>query len=156
MADAVRIVGISKAAIRKYCGAFPDHVSAGANPNFGAPRRFTVDDLKLFHYVRSRTAGGLGIASVGETLPDALREYDWELPESEQPRDETVAISKAQIERYEDRMIEAQNNIEKQQGQIDDLTKENIDLIAENGFLRGQNEILKQERRGFWGRIFGG
>lgn len=145
--DTTRIIGISKATVRNYARDYSAHLSGGANPSFGATRQFTLEDLRVFAYVRRRTSSGLGKDDVLNSLPAGLNDFEWELPQSEQTLAdvENQLVPNSTLQIWESQM-------QKKDSKIDELTDENKKLIQENGELKGENKILK---RSWWQKLRG-
>ena len=145
--DAVRICGISKATIRNYSKAFGAHLSSGAVPAFGATRRYTVDDLTLFAYVRNRTSSGMCFDDILESLPAGLNDFDWELPLSEKTLEDVEGqiIPNAMLTKWE-------SELKKKDEKIEVLEDENKTLNRKVGELEGE---LKYHRRTWVDKLLG-
>jgi hypothetical protein len=51
VSETARLFGVDRDIIKKWAYIFYDYLSAGANPEKGIPRQFTIDDVRVFAYI---------------------------------------------------------------------------------------------------------
>lgn len=158
MADVIRILNLSKSTVRSYCRDYGAHMSSGATPPLGGTRSFVESDFRLMAYIREQTRNGISKKDVLVSLPNGLRGFEWTMPQGELSAQdlETQVVPQSTLNSWEAAVARQDRQIEKLENDNDELSAENKKLLIENGELRGENRILKQERKGFWGRLFGG
>jgi DNA-binding transcriptional MerR regulator len=69
--EVATLLQVSAPSVRRWAGAFAEHLSGAATPPAGAERRFSRDDVRLLAYAKRRLDLGLPIAIVAQELPTA-------------------------------------------------------------------------------------
>lgn len=80
-------LGITIITLRRWCVAFGDHLSPGANPLPGVARRFTYRDREVLRYVKQERDQGRSLAEIADQLVD-LSFPDIVDPTDDQPADQ--------------------------------------------------------------------
>jgi DNA-binding transcriptional MerR regulator len=80
-AEAAHEVGVGSQTIRRWCEWHAEHLSPGANPPAGAPRRLNWRDIEVFKSVRVMRDEGLPTSTINERLESmAFPTIDTESP----------------------------------------------------------------------------
>jgi DNA-binding transcriptional MerR regulator len=81
-------VGVSDQTIRDWAGRYKEYLSPGANPEKGAIREYTLEDVRVFATVKRESDRRLPVGEI-KTILDGGKLVE-EVPEAPTPDDETV------------------------------------------------------------------
>ena len=166
VAEAQRLTGISKPAMRAYAGRaeYRRYLSTFATPQKpGEERQFTESDLKLFAFIFRRTKIGETHEKVAERLAAGdLEQFTWAPLESpSEPQEEPTAGSTALVpveslrlaqalateaqRREQESKKEAERRVQEAQARADALQAEVQRLTGELGRAEGKLEVYEQQ-----------
>ena len=162
--DAQALVGISASTLRNYTRDFERWLTTEATTT---PRRFTAADLKLFAFVRYRTAEKLEtIGKVQAALDEGeLEAFDWQAPAmpttpAEATEGEAGALVPLESLRlHQALLVDAQRREEQASAEAAELRARVEALQNELGRAQGELAAVKASRYrapAWWRSIFGG
>lgn|GEM_PF-3383069 len=162
--DAQALVGISASTLRNYTRDFERWLTTEATTT---PRRFTAADLKLFAFVRYRTAEKLEtIGKVQAALDEGeLEAFDWQAPAmpttpAEATEGEAGALVPLESLRlHQALLVDAQRREEHASAEAAELRARVEALQNELGRAQGELAAVKAGRYrapAWWRSIFGG
>jgi DNA-binding transcriptional MerR regulator len=162
-ADAERLTGISRPAVRAYANRYARWLSTEASPPSGQARRFRADDLRVLAFVyRQSTEESQQHEAIAATLeasngvPD---DFAWRVPEEEHEQQPgaapTALVPVGELRAAQALMTDSRNREQIAVDQVVELQRKVEDLQREIGRLEGELAFYRRRRPGWVRRLFG-
>lgn len=163
-AEIARAIDVSTGSVRNYSDTYSVFLSDQAN---NRPRRFTLDDLRLFAFVKHST-GTLGRTheETLDSLPDALRGFEWSYEQvgdkspqnvtsahnSDTEETSTALVPASALRAAQTMLQDRQNRIEQLEQELAQARARVESAQYDIGRLEGENAQLS---RPWWKRLLG-
>jgi DNA-binding transcriptional MerR regulator len=159
-ADAERLTGISRPAVRVYANRYARWLSTEASPPPGQARRFRSDDLRVLSFVYKQSTQESqqheAIAATLEAHGGVPAEFDWQLPEEDQAAPASAAlVPLGELRAAQALMVDSRGREQVATEQIATLQRKVEELQREIGRLEGELTFYRRRRPSWVRRFFG-
>lgn len=167
-AQAARLAGASKPAVRAYAAKYSAWLSPEATPEPGHERRFTVDDLRLLRFVFERTqAKDTHAVVLARIASGELDSFTWTPAEpqdaAEEPVDSTegsrtapsALMTQAQVQALKTLLEDAHRREQDAKERERELQEQLATLQHALGQAQGELEARKRRRPGWLRSLLG-
>lgn len=166
--EAARIAGISPSSVKNYVTRHGDYFSPGARPAPGQPRSFSPEDVRVLAYIAALTRQAVTHADIAARLAAGeLADFTWSAPPLVEarpqgppaPQDQPPAalvlaqVLSTQLDAARAREAALTDRFLQREQDLHDRL-----LAAEARAARAEGELaaIKEQRRPWWKRLFGG